>query len=335
MKITLKEIAKLAGVSQSTVSRVINGSKPVNDDLRKKVLTILKDYNYLPYVAQTLSQQQERLLLGVIYPQFSNTVLDDYIVGINQVCKLYGYDTVIGLSNKTREDELRYLDLFNNHLSVQGFIFMGNQWDEAFSEIVNKTMTPVVLVGQKSSFPSIPSVHVDNITASYEAVTYLLNCGHRQIAMIKGDSDEPIWNDRFAGYQKALDDFGVERDKRWTVECGVSVEEGKKAMSQLLKQSSEITGVFCSTDSMAIGAMTYLIDNGFKVPEDISVFGFDGIELSQLIRPKLSTVEYSAIEIGMTATRNLIKLCKGEKEDLPSHINVLHHIVPRDSTTFL
>jgi LacI family transcriptional regulator len=332
LKITLKEIAEFAGVSPSTVSRVINNSKPVNEEIRKRVLDVLKEKNYLPFVAQNLTLQQERLLIGVICPRYSNTVLDDYIVGVNKVCKLYGYDTVIGLTDGTRENESHYINLFSNNLAVQGLIFMGNLWSNNYSEIIQKNLTPVVLVGQISSFPSIPSVHVDNFTASYEAVTYLLQLGHRQIAMIKG-TKEPIWEERFQGYQKALVYSVISVDKKWVSESGVSVEEGGQAMAAILENTSLPTAVFCSTDSMAIGAMTYLADNGYRVPLDISVFGFDGIELSKLIRPRLSTIEYSAIEIGMTATRNLIKLCKGDQDHIAPHINVIHHLVPRESTT--
>jgi LacI family transcriptional regulator len=332
LKITLKEIANIAGVSTSTVSRVINNSKPVNEEVRKRVLNVLKETNYLPFVAQNLSLQQERLLIGVICPQYSNTVLDDLVVGINKVCKLYGYDTVMGLSDGTMENELHYIDLFSNNLSVQGMIFMGNQWEDQHLEIIQKNLTPVVLVGQSSSLPSIPSVHVDNFTASYEAVTYLVQNGHRQIAMIRGNNREPIWQERFEGYQKALADAGIAVNEKWVVESGLSVEDGSSAMEIILEHTPLPTAVFCSTDSMAIGAINYLTDQGYRVPEDISVFGFDGIELSKLMRPRLSTIEYSAIEIGMTATRNLIKLCKGEREHILHHINVMHHLVPREST---
>lgn len=333
LKITLKEIANLAGVSPSTVSRVINNSKPVNEEIRKRVLDVMKEMNYLPYMAQNLSLQQERPLIGVICPQYSNTVLDDLIVGINRVCKLYGYDTVIGLSDGTVENEKHYIDLFSNNISIQGMIFMGNQWEEDHLEIIKKNLTPVVLVGQVSSFPSIPSVHVDNFTASYEAITYLVQHGHRKIAMIRGTTGKTVREDRFLGYQKALSDAGIPFEEKWIVDSDLTVEDGNKAMEKLLRQKDEVpTAVFCATDSIAIGAITYLTDNGFRVPEDISVFGFDSIELSKLIRPRLSTIEYSAIEIGMTATRNLIKLCNGDKDFILPHINVVHNVVIREST---
>lgn len=330
MKVTLKEIAELAGVSTSTVSRVINNSKPVKDDIRKRVLNILKETNYLPYVAQNLSYQQDQLFIGVICPQYSNTVLDDLIVGINRVCKLYGYDTVIGLTDGTLENELHYIDMFSNKLTVQGIIFMGREWKAGHSEITQKNLTPVVLVGQISDFPSIPSVHVDNITASYEAVSYLIQNGHRDIAMIRGA--QKIGMDRFIGYKKALDDSGISIDESWVVESDFSMEGGSQAMAEILAHDRLPTAVFCSTDSMAIGAITYLQNQGYKVPEDLSVVGFDGLELSKLIYPRLSTVEYSAVEIGMTATRNLIKLCKNEQDQIAPHINVIHNLVIREST---
>lgn len=332
LKITLKEIAKMAGVSPSTVSRVLNNSKPVNEDLRRHVLSILKETNYPPFVSENFSQLQEKLLIGVISPQYSNTVLDDLIVGINKVCKLYGYDTVIGLSDGTIEGESHYIDLFSNKLSVQGIIFMGNQWEEPFVEITKKNATPVVLVGQNSSIANIPSVHVDNLTASYEAVTYLIQNGHRKIAIIRGYDKEPIWDLRFRGYKKALADADIPLDDHLIVESGLTIEDGGHAVAKLIKNNPQPTAVFCSTDSMAIGAINYLIDHGYHVPEDISVFGFDGIELSKLIRPKLTTIEYSAVEIGMTATRTLVKLCKGAQDQITHHIDVMHQLIIREST---
>ncbi|MDZ5471691.1 LacI family DNA-binding transcriptional regulator [Bacillus sp. 31A1R] len=335
MKITLKEIAKRAGVSPSTVSRVINNSKPVNEEVKKRVINVLKETNYLPFVAQNLSLQQDQLLIGVICPQYSNTVLDDLIVGINRVCKLYGYDTVIGLTDGSTNNELHYIDLFSNKLSVQGLIFMGEQWQEEHLELIQKNLTPVVLIGQISSIPSIPSVHVDNITASYEAVTYLLQNGHRKIAMIRGNTGQTVREDRFHGYRKALIDSGIPLEERWIVDSELSIEGGSQAIASLLEHEPIPSAVFCSTDSIAIGAVTYLMDHGYRVPEDISVFGFDGIELSSLMRPRLSTIEYSAVEIGMTATRNLIKLCKNEQEQISPHINITHNLVIRESTNSL
>lgn len=335
MKITLKEIAKRAGVSTSTVSRVMNNSKPVNEEIRKRVLDVLKETNYLPFVAQNVVLQQERPLIGVICPQYSNTVLDDLMVGINQVCKIYGYDTVLGLTDRTKENELHYIDLFSNILSLQGIIFMGNQWDEEYSEITRKNLIPVVLAGQISSIPSIPSVHIDNITASYEAVTYLILQGHRKIAMLRANTGETIKGDRFKGYQNALEDAGIPFNENLVAESDLTIEGGSKAMAAILEQGTLPTAVFCSSDSMAIGAINYMSDRGYNVPEDISVFGFDGLEITKLVRPRLSTVEYSAVEIGMTATRNLIKLCKGEQEQIAHHINVIHHLVPRESTQSL
>lgn len=330
MKITLKEIAKRAEVSTSTVSRVINNSKPVNEHVKKRVLAILNEMNYLPFVAQNLAIKNNQLLIGVICPQYSNTVLDDLIVGINKICKLHGYDTVIGLTNGTTENELHYIDLFSNKLSVQGIIFMGHEWKNDHLELIQTNLTPVVLVGQRSSISSIPSIHVDNITASYEATTYLIQNGHRQIAMIRGG--QKIGEDRYKGYQKALIECGISVEENWIVESDFTVEGGSRAMSTLLVNSPLPTAVFCSTDSIATGAIAYLMDHGYRVPEDISVFGFDGIELSKLIRPSLSTVEYSAVEIGMTATRNLIKLCKNEHDQVIPHINVMHNLVIREST---
>ena len=330
MKVTIKDIAEMAGVSISTVSRVINDSKPVNEDVRKRVLEAMKQTNYRANTLLTTIVHNDSSLIGVIIPEFSNTVLTELVEGMNKIAKLYGYDVVISLTDGTLENELHYLQQFRS-LSVNGVIFVGSQLDEKHLTILKEADIPCVAAGQISDIPSIPSVHVDNITASYEAVKYLIQKGHRKIAMMKGPGDMAVGGHRFKGYQQALMDASLLLQKEWVVESGISLEDGITAMKQIAESSSMPTAVFCATDSMAIGAMNYLIDHGYRIPEDVSVFGFDGSLMSRMVRPKLSTVDYSAMEMGMTATRSLIKLIKGERVN-PQHYNVTHHLAIREST---
>lgn len=330
LKITIKDIAKMAGVSIATVSRVINNSKPVNEEIRQRVLDVIKETNYRANTLSSDFEKNESRLIGVITPQSSNTVLNDFLEGINNVSKLYGYDIIIGSTDGRAKNELHYLDLFSK-LSVHGILFIGSAFEEKHVKIIDQSKIPCVLIGQISSISSVPSVHIDNVTASYEAVTYLIQNGHSEIAIIHGPGPE-IGEYRLQGYQQALGDADIAIRKDWIVESGLSVEDGMKAMRKIADTDSMPTAVFCATDWMAIGAMNYLMDNGLRIPEDVSIFGFDGSFMSALVRPALSTVGYSATEIAMTATRNLIKLIK-EEEVTPHHSNVTHHLIIRDSTS--
>lgn len=330
MKVTIQDIARMAGVSISTVSRVINNSKPVNEEVRKRVLEAIKQTNYRSGLLPIAPDTNQFPLIGVIIPNSDNAVVNEYINGINNVAKLYGYDTIIVQTDGTAELELHYLTLFRN-MQTRGIIFIGSPLEEKHVGIIEKSGIPFLLVGQISQFSSIPSVHVDNITASYEAVTYLIQKGHRKIAMIRGSGEISVGDHRFQGYRQALADAGIPVHEDWVVESGFSVEDGMKAMRKIVESGSRPTAVFCASDWMAVGAMNELMDRGLRIPEDIAVFGFDGSYVSSVMRPKLSTVEYSATEIGMTAARNLVKMMKGGSV-IPQHTNVTHHLAIREST---
>ncbi len=329
LKITIKDIAKMAEVSISTVSRVINDSKPVNPDVRKRVLDAIKQTNYRTSSLNNTLSRNESTLIGVITPEYSNTILPDFIDGIDKILKLYGYDIMIGLTDSTCENEIHYLNLFRAE-KTQGIIFVGSPFNHLHLEILDTI--PCVVAGQISQISTVPSVHVDNTMASYEAVTCLIQKGHRNIAMIRAiDDNNAVGGDRVIGYKQALLDAGISIREEWIVESNFSVEGGMKAMRKISEIGTMPTAVFCATDSMAIGAMNYLIDNGFRIPEDVSVFGFDGSLMSLIVRPKLSTVAYSAKEMGMTAARNLVKIIKGEEVN-PHHYNITHHLEIREST---
>lgn len=330
LKVTIKDIAKMADVSISTVSRVVNNSKPVNEDVRKRVMEAIKQTKYRSDIISDEGSRGNTHLIGIIIPHNSNTVLDDFSIGIRSIAELYGYDIIVGLTDGTVESELHYLTLFHE-LRTQGNIFVGSILDKEHAEMISKFGTPCVLAGQHSTIPSIPSVHLDNVTASYEAVTYLIQKGHRRIAMIRASGDSSVGGDRYQGYQQALADFEICQQQEWVAESGFSVENGRLAMQSIMESDSKPTAVFCSTDWMAVGAMNYLLDEGLRVPEDISVIGFDNSFMASIVRPNLTSVEYSGTEIGMTAARHLIKLIKGETVT-PHHANVAHYLRIREST---
>ncbi|HTG69513.1 MAG TPA: LacI family DNA-binding transcriptional regulator [Candidatus Udaeobacter sp.] len=328
MKITINDIAKMAGVSISTVSRVLNNSKPVKEEARKRVMEAIKQTDYRHSALAGGVKKSESCLIGVIIPLYIHTVLDEFIIGIKNVANLYGYDVLITQTDGTIESELHHLKLFRK-LQTHGIIFAGTPIHKKHADFIEST--PCIAIGQISSIPSIPSVHVDNITAAYEAVTSLIHKGHRNIAIIRGTGISAVGGERFIGYRQALTEAGISIRKDWVVDSEFSVEEGMRAMGRIAASGLLPTAVFCSTDLMALGAMNYLLDNGLRIPEDISVFGFDGTYMSTIVRPRLSTVEYSATEIGMTAARNLFKMIKGAT-DIPQHTNVTHYLAIRDST---
>jgi LacI family transcriptional regulator len=329
LSITIKDIATMAGVSISTVSRVINNSKPVKHEVRERIMAVIEETQFRPNANARSLVKNESFLIGVIVSELKNSVVDEFIYGINAISQMYGYDILLSMNSGTFKNELHYLNLFHE-IRTDGIILMSSDLKEDHVDIVERFKIPCVMIGSSSNTASIPTVHIDNVTAAYEAVTYLIRNGHRKIAMIRGNIGNTVVGDhRFLGYRQALADAGIPIQEEWIVVGGLSTEDGMRSMSQIVESGSLPTAVFCATDRLAIGAMNYLRENE-NVQDDISVFGFDDIDLSKIVRPTLSTVKYSAEEIGMTAMRNLIKLIKGD-QTIPQHTNLPHHLVIRDS----
>lgn len=330
MAITIKDIAKMAGVSISTVSRVLNNSKPVNEEIRKRVMEAVEQTGYRPNAMARGLVRNQSGLIGIIIPEFKNTVFDGVIDGVSSIAKVYGYDILLSMTGGSLANEIHYLHLFREK-QVDGIVLSSVGLKDEHIEIIQHSEIPCVLVGQVSHVPSIPSVHVDNFSASYEAVTSLIQHGHRRIAMIRGPvEDIAAGHERSRGYRAAMADAGICVDESWIVASGFSVHDGYESMRKLIERGANPTAVFAAADRMAIGAMNYLFENGYHIPDDLSIVGFDDIDMSSVVRPKLTTVHYSANEIGMTAVRNLMKKIKGEGT-YAQHTELPHRLVMRDS----
>jgi LacI family transcriptional regulator len=330
MAVTIKDIARLAGVSIATVSRVINNTKPVHDETRQRILTYMEELNFRPNAMARGLVKKESSLIGIVIPEFKDTVFDAMIEGVSDTAKFYNYDILLTLSRGDLANEIHYLNLLREK-QVDGIIFSSISLKKEHIEIIEQSGIPCVLVGQASSVPTIPSIHLNNFGASYEAVTALIRNGHQKIGMIRGAlGDIALGEERFRGFQAALTENGVKVNPEWVIVAGLSVREGYEAMERMYKTKSLPTALFAATDRIAIGAMNFLLEHGYRIPEDISIMGFDDIDMSTVVRPKLSTVQYSSLEMGCTATHNLMKLVHGGGVSV-QHTNVPHQIVIRES----
>jgi LacI family transcriptional regulator len=333
MTVTIKDIARIAGVSIATVSRVINNTKPVNEDTRRRILALMEELNFRPNAMARGLVKKESCLIGFVFPEFKNTVFDALTDGVSGTAKFYGYDILVCLTQGELENEIHYLNLLREK-QVDGIIFSsGAGLRPEHIAIIEPSRIPCVLVGQVSAYASIPSVHLDNFSAAYEAVTTLIRKGHRKIGMLRGPlGDIAAGEERFRGFQVAMADAGLSVQPHWVRASGFSVQDGYEAMEAMKESGPLPTAMFAAADRIAIGAMNYLLEQGFSVPEDISIMGFDDIDMASVVRPKLSTVHYSSYEIGTTAARSLMKLIRGEGV-AAGHTEVPHKVVLRDSVS--
>ncbi|EOD01663.1 Catabolite control protein A [Caldisalinibacter kiritimatiensis] len=327
--VTIKDVAKLAGVSISTVSRVINNSKPVSPEVRKKVLKVIEETGYRPNdIARTLVTKKS-YLIGVIVTNLANSYVAEMVRGIEEVGKMYNYDILLCSTYGDKSTELKYIQLLNRK-QVEGIIFISDKLNEEVKEQVDAFKIPFLYLSRHSIEEKYPTVTIDNNLASYEMTQYLINLGHKKVAYLT-DSEEPtnLEQLKINGYKKAIEENEIEKELIYYAN-GRKNEEGYAAAKEILKENEDVTAIFCSNDELAIGVINYLRDKDIKVPDEISVAGYGDLRMATIIRPQITTVKEPFYDMGAVAIRMIIKEIAGEKVK-EKRVNLPFHIEKRDS----
>lgn len=332
MSATIKDVARMAGVSISTVSRVINDSKPVSSEVKKKVLDAIEELGYRPNeVARTLVTKKS-FLIGIIVTDIGNSYVAQIVRGIEEVGKMYNYDILLCSSYGDKETELKFIQLFNRK-QVEGIILLSEIVNEEVGEEINSLKIPFIYLNRYFYIEDFPTVSINDYDASYEMTNYLMSLGHKNIAYITTNEEieYSLEKLKIAGYRKAIEECG-EGDEILCYTKGYNIEDGYDIGKNILdlKESHNITAVFCSHDELAIGLMNYFYDNNIKVPEDISVSGYGDIKNASMYRPRLTSIKEPYYDIGAVAIRRIIKELKDEKTE-KSHIKLPFQIVKRES----
>jgi LacI family transcriptional regulator len=314
-----KEIAKIAGVSRSTVSRVINNYSNVPIETRKKVLEAIEKYNYVPYSSARILAGKSNKIIGLFITDakfdsndnsvFTSSYYSLFTSIVIDTARRFDYNVLIS-SVREEKDFLNIRDLFYNK-TIAGGIFIGGKNSE--SNIINiiKNDCRVALVGldpieNKNSCKNCFIVNADNFKGAYRATEYLIDLGHKSIAHISGFMDQLSSIDRLRGYKKALSDYRIPIIDELIVQGEFTEISGYEQTDKLLRKE-KITAIFAGNDNMAIGCMHAIEDHKLKVPQDISVIGFDDIEIARYIKPSLTSVNLSLYEMGEIAASKLIE----------------------------
>lgn len=312
----MKDIAELAGVSKATVSRVINNSQNVSPELRMKVEKILKETGYTPnLLAQELVTKKTKLI-GVILPKIGIDTFAYITEGITKQLNDYGYNILLTSASQNLNEELNYFDVFHKK-HVDGIIFFPTELTEKHIKLINEINIPTVIIGQENNKINVPFVIYDDFNASKEIVTYLINEGHKEIAYIGvSESKAEVWRLRKEGYIKALQENQITLKEEYISAGDFQILSGYNAMENIIKNSNEVpTAVFVAIDRLAFGAIKYLRENSYKVPDDISVVGIDDMDFSAVFEPALTTIHYDYYESGVNAAKLLLKKIKNNKID--------------------
>jgi LacI family transcriptional regulator len=309
--LTIQDIAKRARVSPSTVSRVLNSTAKVAPKTRDLVLSIIAEANYKPNLfAQGLAGGQTRTI-GILTQLFGSPFYDVILRGILNGIEGSGYMPIFADGNWVYDQEMSAIQMFLNR-RVDGLILLsGATPEEKILEAA--AQLPVVVIGRNIKGLENQSLCFDDFQAAYRAVQYLIDAGHRRIAHITGLLQHQDAIERRAGYLQALKDAGIEADPNLIMEGDFTEASGMMAVEMLLMRGKNFSAVFASNDQMAYGVRLGLFRRGLRVPDDVSIVGFDDQGPSAYMIPPLTTVRRVPIEIGETAIRAMIRLMKGEK----------------------
>ena len=329
MAITIKDVAKQAGVSISTVSRVVNDSKPVSPELKIKVMEVIEELGYRPNEVARSLVTKKSYLIGVIVPDIGQSDVANILRGIEEVGKMYNYDILLCSSYGDQNAELNYLQLLNRK-QVEGLIIMSAKLEKDVEAYINAFNIPFVFLSTNDYREEYRSVDIDNEIAVYEMVTYLQQLNHQEIAYIgtKPSTKTKAQVKRNA-FVKAMKDNGLASELVVETES-LSKDAGYMAAKQLMNSKGDPTAVFCASDDLAIGVMNYCHDEGIRVPEDLSVTGMGDIEMASYIRPRLTTISIPYYDIGAVSIRQIVKVLR-EEEQTEVEIKLPFQIHKRES----
>ena len=331
MPVKIKDVAKKAGVSVTSVSRVLNGGKYVRDEIRERVLKTVEEMGYTPSsIARSLVLRKTNMI-GVIIPDLTSSFHSTILSSIEEVASRNSYSILVSNIAEDIEKEKMYLNDFKQ-MRVSGIIVMHEKVNPEIIQIFNTMEMPIVFSSVKpKGVNNFTSIVINNTKASYDATKYLIDLGHRQIAFIGGDmNDITSGQERYNGFMSAMEDNGIKVEENFVKFGDYKVNDGYAKMNEILKKKPYPTAVFAASDDMAVGAMNAIFDHGLRVPDDISVMGFDGSNFTEFIRPKLTSMEQPIRELGKLSVELLIRQINNQDRFLDEVI-VSHKLVARDS----
>lgn len=309
MGVTIKDIAKEASVSVTTVSRVLNNKPDVNYKTKEKVLQVIKKLNYNPNGLARGLVLQKTYTIGLIIPDICNPYFPEIARGIQDQAKKMGYSVILYNTDNDKKSEIEAIQLLKSK-QVDGIILSLSVSNNEELDQLEDHNFPVVQIDRKISGSNSPSVTIDNIISAYNATEYLLQLGHKRLAHITGNLGTKTGQDRLQGFQKAIQAYGVNWNPDYICEGNYSKDSGYQQMKRLLELPKRPTAIFAANDLMALGAYEAIFDAGLKIPEEITIIGHDDIDVASLIRPGLTTMSQPTYNLGQIAAKMLIQKIK-------------------------
>ncbi len=328
MNVTIKDVAKAAGVSVATVSRVLNNSAAVSPAAAENVNNAIKELGYSPnFLGRNLRKCETNVILAII-PSTDQTFYSDIIRGMQTAASELGYDILLSTSNSTSSIELRLLNMVFNR-TVDAAILLGTRLDVKTLAELNKKHF-IALCCERIEGADVLTVTVDDEGGAYDAVDRMLKMGHKKIGMVSTKGESMSSYDREQGYKRALKENGVNFREEYIYRGTYDFIHGVKAFDYFMNLPDPPSAIFCISDILAASVVKRALSMGFKVGGDVSVCGFDNIMLSEMYTPGITTVEQPCYEIGRTVVQELIEnITNGTKSN--KKIKLPYRFIERES----
>lgn len=328
--VTIKDVAKKAGVSISTVSRVINNSKPVTDEIKRKVLEVIEETGYVPNpLARSLVTKKSQLI-GVVVPEVSDSFVNEILNGIEEIARMYNYDILLSNTYSDKNEEMRSINLLRAK-QIEGMVMISWNLEKEQIDFIENCGIPTTYISKTARDYDVPTVSVNNEKATYDMTKHLISQGHKKIAFIMTSADDTrLEKERLDGYKSALEESGLIFDENLVRYGGVDYNSGYESAKEMLEKGIVPDAIFVTGDEAAVGAMNAAFDKGFDVPNDISVAGFNDVKIAKMYRPKLTTVHQPLYDMGAVAIRMVIKMINGEEIE-EKKVELPHRIEERES----
>lgn len=334
--VTIRDIAKEAKVSIATVSRVINNSDNVKEETKEIVMKVMKKLNYIPSdIARNLSKSETNMI-GVVVPDINNPFFGKIIKGISAVANKEDLYMFLCDTMESEEKEMKFLKMLGGQ-RIKGLIITPTMDNEKFNpeylSVLENLNIPIVLVDRDIKYSNFDGVFLDNIDAAYQAVDCLIKEGHEKIAIIAGLTTSKPGRDRLRGYKKAMVMNALEVDDQYIFYGDFKLESGYELTKKILEMQDPPTAIFVSNNMMNLGCIKALIEKNMKMPDDISLIGFDELEICNIMNINVSVVSSPMAEMGVCAMNMLLDRLKyvDSKERDAKRINLHPKLVLKGS----
>ncbi len=332
MKVTIKDIARIAEVSTATVSKVINNK---DDDIgqatKDRVRRIIKEYNYVPNIMARSLVTKKTKTIGLVIPDIRNPFFPELARGAEDKANEEGYNIIFCNTDDVLTKEEKYINMLIEKM-IDGIIFTASSKRTNGFENLQHTSIPIILVDRDIDFKGVKGkITVNNFQGAYEGTQHLLQSGYKKIVFISGPLLSKPGIDRYEGYKKALTDFHIPDEDAMMLEGEYKSEWGYEAVKILIEKNIKFDSLFCGDDLIAIGAIKSLKEEGISIPYDVGIVGFDDIYLASLIDPELTTIKQPNYEMGYQAASMLISVLE-KKNPRKKEIVLSTNLLIRKST---